>query len=121
MRSLLILLWISPAIAKTLHVDKSGSDNGDCSAGACLTLTHAISQMAGGDTLIVGDGSYAESLRGMPSGSASAYTTIQAEHDWGATIDGSAFANNFTDGIRVTSASYVVVRGFHVKMNQAND
>ena len=74
--------------------------------------------MAGGDTLIIGDGTYAEQIVGMPSGSAGAYTTIQAENDWGVTIDGSGFADNYKDGIRV-SAHYVVIRGFHVKMNQA--
>jgi hypothetical protein len=75
--------------------------------------------MAAGDTLVIGDGTYAEQIVGMPNGSASAYTTIQAADDWGVTIDGSGFADNFKDGIRV-SGNYVVIRGFHVKMNQAH-
>jgi hypothetical protein len=116
------LLWAAAAPAKSLSVAKNGSDTGnDCTAQPCATLAHGISMMAGGDTLTVGDGSYAEPIAGVPSGSAGAYTTVQAAHDWGVTVDGSGFANNFTDGIKISSASYIAVRGFHVKMNQAND
>ena len=74
--------------------------------------------MAGGDTLIVGDGTYAEQIAKPPSGTANAYTTVKAARDWGVTIDGCGFADNYQDGVRV-NGSYVVVRGFHVKMNQA--
>ena len=74
--------------------------------------------MAGGDTLIVGDGTYAEQIARPPNGTANAYTTVKAARDWGVTIDGTGFADNYQDGIRV-NGGYVVVRGFHVKMNQA--
>src|SRR5689334_19806141 len=115
-----------PALAqpRVLHVATSGTDGGnDCSnaSSPCTTITHGIASMSGGDVLVVGDGTYAESINHMPAGSAAAYTTIMAEHDWGVTIDGSAFDNNYIDGISVSSTSYVIVRGFHIVMNQAND
>jgi hypothetical protein len=75
--------------------------------------------MTGGDTLIIGDGTYTEQIVQVPSGSASAYTTIQAATDWGVTIDGSGFDDNFNDGIRI-GGQYIVIRGFHVKMSQSH-
>ena len=36
------------------------------------------------------------------------------------TIDGSGFPNEYKDGIKVEYKHHVVVRGFHVKMKQAN-
>ncbi|MGH7437655.1 MAG: putative Ig domain-containing protein [Polyangiaceae bacterium] len=116
------LSWSTLANAKTLYVAKNGSDKGNTCATAsspCLTIASGVSHMAGGDTLTIGDGTYAEQIVRMPDGSASAYTTIQATNDWGVTIDGSGFADNYLDGIRV-SAKYVAIRGFHVKMNQAH-
>lgn len=114
------LIGISNAAAKTIYVAKTGSDKGNCQTenAPCATIEHGISLMVGGDTLIVGDGTYAEQITRMPSGSAGAYTTIRAANDWGVTIDGSGFADNYLDGIRV-STNYVAIRGFHVKMNQA--
>jgi hypothetical protein len=117
------VVWTSVADAKTLYVAPTGADSGNsCTteASPCATITHGIASMAGGDTLIIGDGTYAESITRMPSGSAGAYTTIMAAHDWGVLIDGSGFANNYINGIRVTG-SYIAVRGFHIKMNQAHD
>lgn len=117
------MLVASSAAAATRYVAKGGADSGDCTMQSkpCLTIAHGISTMAGGDTLIVGDGTYAETIRDMPSGTAAAYTTIRAANDWGVLIDGSGFSNTFKYGIYVGMKSYVQIRGFHVKMNQAND
>jgi len=112
------------ANAGTLHVGKNGADRGNgCTNAArpCATIGKGIASMAGGDTLIVGDGVYAEQIVRMPSGTAAAYTTIKAANDWAVTIDGSGFANKFLDGIRVGNSKYVSIRGFHVRMSQAND
>ena len=118
-----LLLWTSAASAATRYVAMSGSDGtNDCQkeAAPCKGIAHAISVMAGGDTLIVGNGTYTEAITDMPSGSAAAYTTIRAANDWGVVIDGSGFPDNFKSGINVQAKHYVVVRGFHVKMNQAH-
>ena len=59
-----------------------------------LTLRHAVSQMSGGDTLVIADGIYSgeENLIDIdhlpPNGSPSAYTTIMAEHTGKVTFDG---------------------------------
>lgn len=101
----------------------TGADGpNDCSveSAPCKTIAHAIAAMNGGDELIVGDGTYAESITGMPSGTPGAYTTIRAANDWGVTIDGSGFPDTYVNGINVSSKSWVTVRGFHVAMNQAH-
>ncbi|MDQ1283666.1 MAG: hypothetical protein QG620_14 [Patescibacteria group bacterium] len=59
-----------------------------------LTLQHAIHTMAGGDTLIIGDGTYTGSSNMVlmwnvpPNGTASAWTIFKAEHDGGVLFDG---------------------------------
>jgi len=122
----LLATWLTPelAMAANRYVATTGSDSGnDCAteASPCKTIAHGIASMSGGDTLIVGDGTYAESITDMPSGSSAAYTTIRAANDWGVLIDGSGFPDNFRTGIGIHSKSYVAIRGFRVKMNQANE
>ncbi len=117
----LALLGAPAAKAATLYVAKSGSDAGNAcktQATPCATISHGIASMAAGDTLIIGDGTYTDPIANMPNGSASAYTTIRAANDWGVTIDGSAWADNYIYGISLSSKQYVQVRGFHVTMNQ---
>ena len=115
------LFWGALAEAKTLYVSKTGSDHNDCSSStsACATIAKGVSSMSGGDTLIIGDGTYTEQIVQVPSGTATAYTTVMAQDDWGVTIDASGFADNYMDGIRVGN-NYIVIRGFHVKMSQAH-
>jgi MYXO-CTERM domain-containing protein len=113
----------APAAAKaaTLYVAKSGSDASNAcktQATPCATISHGIASMAASDTLIIGDGTYTDPILNMPSGSASAYTTIRAANDWGVLIDGSAWADNYAYGVSVSSKHYVLVRGIRVKMNQ---
>jgi hypothetical protein len=118
----LTLTWSSVASAATLYVATTGDDAGSCQSESapCKTITRGIGLMGSGDTLVVDDGTYAESITHMPSGSPGAYTSIVAKHDWAVVIDGSQFADDFTNGITVSSKSYVLVRGFRVRMNQAN-
>ncbi len=115
-------LLVSTADAADLFVAKNGSDTASsCSKSSipCATIAHGIAAMSAGDTLIIGDGTYTDSITDIPSGSASAYTTIRAANDWGVTIDGSAWPNTYVHGINITSKHYVQVRGIHVKMNQS--
>jgi hypothetical protein len=44
------------------YVDPTGTDSGDCSSSACLTLGYAISQASPGDTINVAAGSYTENV-----------------------------------------------------------
>jgi Right handed beta helix region len=89
------------ARAATYYVSKSGSNSNSCSSaqsksGAKGTINGGISCMAGGDTLIVGNGTYEETISDYagilgsnvrpPNGSAAAYTVIKAENSRGATV-----------------------------------
>ncbi len=114
----------SAAEAATRYVATTGSDSGNSCTNAdqpCRTIRRGISVMSGGDTLIIGDGTYTEAISDMPSGSPGAYTTIRAANDWGVLIDGSGFPNDYRSGINVQSRSYVLIRGFRVRMNQSSD
>ncbi len=110
------------AFADTHYVSKSGSDSGNNCANQnspCLTITQGISQLSGGDTLIIGDGVYAEAIRNIPSGSAGAYTTVQAENNWGVLIDGSG-GGLPSAPILISGRSYIAIRGIKTKMSQSS-
>lgn len=77
----------------------TGNDGNDCASQAapCRTLEGAFAQMSGGDTLVIGDGTY--QFEGgsnrinhysnyPPSGSEGAYTIVQAEHPGQVRFDG---------------------------------
>jgi hypothetical protein len=81
----------TPASENALYVSKSGSDSNPCTqASPCLTINSGIAKMKGGDTLIVGAGTYAEIITDYagtggytvrpPNGTSwSNMTTIKAE------------------------------------------
>lgn len=105
------------ASADTHYVAKTGNDGGNTCLNQnspCLTIARGISQMSGGDTLIVGDGTYDEQITNMPSGSVNAYTTIQAQNLHGATVTG---LSEFQSSISVAYKSYVKVDGFKANGN----
>jgi hypothetical protein len=76
------------AQAATYYVDKAGSDSNPCTATApCRTIQKGLSVISGGDTLVIGDGTYAETsslgvavLANPPSGTAGRPTVIKAAH-----------------------------------------
>jgi hypothetical protein len=101
----------------------SGSDNysGKSESAPFATITKGISSMSGGDTLVVGNGTYSEQVKGIPTGSSSQYTTVKAEHDFGVLIDGSAWSDSYNYAISTSASNnYIVIQGFRVKMNQSN-
>lgn len=86
--------------------------------------------MSGGDTLIVGNGTYTiqQSTRnvipsgnagpdGVPRTSDDVYTTIQAESDFGVTLDGSQFVSDYDCVLYLWGKSFVKLQGFRVKGN----
>jgi hypothetical protein len=119
----------------TRYVSKTGIDTGECTDAVipCRTIRYGISTMNGGDTLIVGDGTYTEAnaIREVPSGNSGpdgtpgtaddVYTTIRAETDFGVLIDGSAWPDSWIYGIRLENKSYITVRGFRVHGRQSNE
>lgn len=104
----------------------TGNDSNSCSSKSipCKTIAGGIERMSGGDTLMVGDGTYiANEYTGVhnpPSGTPGAYTYIQAEHTGGVLIDVSSAGNWLSTGIAI-GTNYVQVEGFKVKGNLTNE
>lgn len=53
-----ILLFATSALADTHYLATDGTDSGDCTGAACLTVQYAVQQMASGDVLEIADGTY---------------------------------------------------------------
>jgi acetyltransferase-like isoleucine patch superfamily enzyme len=121
-RLLMAVLLCSSATANaaTYYISTTGSDSGNGSSGQpWATFAHAWTGMASGDTLIVKDGTYTQQIRppATLNGSAGAYTTIRAEHDWVVTIDGSSGIAATNGTLMLSDVSYFVVRGMKFKSN----
>lgn len=83
------------AIAATYYISPTGNNSSDGSTSTpWLTLAYAFTQMSGGDTLIVKDGTYTGTANMVtqsqhpPYGTAEAYTQVIAEHTGQAIFDG---------------------------------
>jgi len=80
------------------------------------TLSAACSGISGGDTVIVRDGTYtgtANAVSGVPSGSSGSYTTIRAENDFGAILDGTG--SGWTNPVDLSGKSYIIFQGFRIR------
>ncbi len=76
----------------------TGNNVGDCTdqSNPCATIYYGVDQMSGGDTLVIGDGTYTGDDNMMdtydngspPEGSIDAYTIVKAENIGGVIIDG---------------------------------
>ncbi len=93
----LVMLISVHAFAATYYISPSGNDSTGTGATGTpwLTLSKALSTMAGGDTLICKDGTYTGDNNAMsdstvlpPNGTSGAWTIIKAEHDGAAIFDG---------------------------------
>src|SRR5665213_2706195 len=111
------MLLTGQAFASTYYIAASGgSDSNPGTTGSrWATFAHAFSVMTHNDTLIVGNGTYTEdiTLNGATglNGTSGAYTTIQAENTWGATVDGSAVTPAYGSTLFMYGASYMQVIG----------
>jgi Right handed beta helix region len=82
--------------AATYYVAKTGSNNNTCSqaqngATPKLTINAAMACMSGGDTVLIGAGTYVEMINNgqgtnIPSGTSTARTTIKAKDGFGSVI-----------------------------------
>ncbi|MFZ2522973.1 MAG: dockerin type I domain-containing protein [Minisyncoccia bacterium] len=104
------------AAGTTRYMRTTGSDSGNCVSSPCRTYAYASSQMASGDTLVIGDGVYEEIMRNPPNGTPGAYTTIKAENDFGVTFS----VKNLGDwkhALNFYQSKYVVVQGIKFQGN----
>lgn len=87
-----------PSFASTYYMATTGSNSNTGTLTApWLTLAYSFSKMAGGDTLIIKNGTYTGSNNMIgsydtavepPAGTSTKYTTIKAENDGGVVFDG---------------------------------
>ncbi|MFH0907486.1 MAG: hypothetical protein V1929_01825, partial [bacterium] len=109
--------------AATYYVDASAAD--DSGTGLPESpkkhIRSGITLMSGGDTLIVRDGLYTndeDRIRGVPSGATGNYTTVMAEHDFGAVLSGlwsgTALASEQAP-VNLYQKSWVSLEGFLIK------
>ena len=79
---------------------KNGTNTGNCASSPCATLQYSMSQMATGDTLLIGDGTYTGASNQItnsyhPPISSTLWTTIKAANDGAVTFDGETVRNMF--------------------------
>ena len=116
---MLLFGFSATAYSATYYIAATGgSDSNPGTSGSrWATFAHAWTVMASGDTLIVGSGTYDQQVRppSSLSGTSGAYTTIQAENTWGATVDGSTTTIAYNATLQLDGAgsgiSYVQVIG----------
>ena len=87
------MIWIAIAAgaapAATYFVATDGNNNNPGSTGQpWRTVTHGVSQLSAGDTLVIRDGVYLDQLYVTTSGTAANRITIRAENDGQVIIDG---------------------------------
>jgi parallel beta-helix repeat protein len=124
------------AVSTAYYVDRTVaacSDTGPgTSATPFCTITNGASRLQPGDTLYIGDGSYAETVRPAVSGTAAAPITITVWSGRSPVITGGTwfganlssrsyitltdlvFAGTVADGIYLSGSSHIVVRGNRV-------
>lgn len=122
------ILFSQSILADTHYVATTGMDNSDCTSKStpCLSIGYGISQMSGGDTLEIADGTYSGVANDIgspnipssviPSGTSANYTIIKAENIDSATSHVTTTSLfNITGGPSGTKLQYVEVHGLKVK------
>lgn len=104
------------AAGNTYYVGVGGNDgNSGTSSAPFQTIAHAVSIVGPGDTIVVKNGTYHESVDlGSLSGSASAYITIKAQNPGGAYIDTTSLGSGYNLEPFRGSPSYVKIDGFEL-------
>lgn len=114
---LALVLLASSAEAATYHVDKAGSDANSCAtatsstpANGKLTIANAITNcLTAGDTLNIGDGTYAEELTTLPSSTSyAAATTMQGKNGASSTVI--IKPNSGNRAITLSNKRYIVIQ-----------
>ena len=101
----------------------TGNDANSCASKSlpCKTIYNGIIKISGGDTLIIGDGTYTGNnnrIRGIPSGSSGNYTTIKTENDFGVILSNlfsGTSSNQEQAPVSITRKSYIAIEGLVIK------
>ncbi len=120
---LFLVLSAIPLFAATYYVAPNGkNDNPGTEVSPWKTLSHASSKIAGGDTLIVKNGTYTgeeNQIWNLPSGQEARYTTIKAEHPFGVILEGTGKdvgQNGYLrTPIRLLDNAYIQIEGFKLR------
>lgn len=102
--------------ANVYYVATTGSDNAGngSAANPWGTIGYGIGRLAGGDTLIVKQGTYtgtANFIRGMPSGAPGRYTTIMAEAPMEVRVKSTGSLGFYENQLNI-GGNYIKVDGF---------
>lgn len=105
-------------------VATTGADRGDCSTDPCLTFAYAGARMRAGETLVVEDGTYGDSIGNatFPAGSAAGYTRVVARHPGAVELEGGLELYEdrefylAIEGLRFVDDSSKTVAGGHVRL-----
>lgn len=111
-RAIMVLLVAgSVCEAATYYVATTGSDsNSGSQTQPWRTIVHAAQVANAGDTVFVGNGTYAESVTFGHSGSSGAAITFQSQNKWGAVIQ---LPSGASPGLDI-NGSYVTIKNFEV-------
>ncbi len=97
------------------YVAKNGNDGNDGSKAApWLTIQHAVNSTGAGDTVVVGDGVYQETVKFKVSGTAAAPITLRSENKWRAKIAPTDTSANGDYVVWLASLSYITVQDFEI-------
>lgn len=113
-RPLVIAMLLPGVSAADIYVAPDGSPDSSGTYDSPYSLSAGVAHSSSGDTLVLKNGLYldgANSIGAVPSGSASAWTTVRAEEDFGATIDAQFSAT----AIHLVGKSYVQIIGVNVQ------
>ena len=108
----LFLLYPVQLHAATYYVSPSGSNsNPGTREQPWQTIQYAVDKTVPGDTVLVEDGLYRESVIITRSGTPQAYIVLKAVNQWGPKVE-VPFSGN-SDGIKI-AADYITVDGFEI-------
>ena len=113
----LVLAIAAAAQAATYYVATNGDDNNPgTEAQPWATITKAANTLVAGDTVYVKEGTYAEIVRPVNSGTEGNYITYMAYPGHTVINDLDGIRTNFWDaGFVTTAKSYIKVSGFQIK------
>jgi hypothetical protein len=114
--TLTLLLMSVTVQANVLYVTKGGTDSNPCTQSQpCQTITHGISIMTGGDTLMVGEGSYDEAYDGaIPSGLSAAQPTTIRNVPGERVVIQPTTARNSNNVVLNVDGNFQVIDGIHI-------